>query len=117
MLGNTGFVLSCDISISSIGEVLQRLSLQRKRSTDNDFIEIVSFPAPAYNLNYTLLDISLASRTLVTQPTSDSSTRASLTFTNTVCSDIAEYKWSVNYYYQTDQSPVERTSNVKVQGK
>ena len=118
MLGNIGFVLRCDISIqTTAGEVLQGISLLRKRSTDTaGFVEIVSFPSPAYNLNYTLVDTTLTSRTAITQPTTDASTSASLTFTNTECSDIAEYKWSVTYYFNTVQPPVERTSDVKVQG-
>ena len=116
MLGNNGFVLQCDILMTTFGESLQGMSLLRKRPTDTNFVEMVSFPAPAFNLNYTLVDITLTSRTTITQPTTDASTSASLTFTNTECSDIAEYKWSVTYYFNTVQPPIERTSDVKVQG-
>ena len=116
MLGNNGFVLRCGISIQTSGEVLQSIYVLRKRSTDTGFVEIVSFPAPLFNLNYTLSDAALTSRTTITQPTTDASTSASLTFKNTECSDIAEYKWSVTYYYQTAQPSVEKTSDVKVQG-
>ena len=116
VFGNNGFELRCGITIETTGEILQGISLQRKREADSDFDEIVSFPAPLFNLNYTLRDNSLSSRTAITQPTTDASTSASLTFTNTECSDIAEYKWSVTYYFNTVQPPVERTSDVKVQG-
>ena len=115
VLGSNGFVLRCDISIPD--ETLQGISLQRKRSTDSNFVEIVSFPSPYFPRNYTLLDNSLSTRTSITQPSTASTTSASLTFENTECSDIAEYKWSVTLYNGTVQPPVDRLSDVKVQGK
>ena len=118
VLGNNGFVLRCAVSVSvATGEALQGISLHRKRSADTNFVKIVSFPAPAFGLNYTLQDSSLTSRTVITQPDTSESTSASLTFSDTQCSDIAEYKWIITYYYQEEQPPIERTSDVKVQGK
>ena len=118
VLGSDGFVLKCDISITTSGEVLQGISLQRKRpKVDTDYVDIVSFPAPSFNLNYTLHDTDLTSRTTITQPTTDASTSAIVTFTNTTCSDKAEYKWIVSYYYQGNPPDIEKTSDVKVQGK
>ena len=116
VLGSNGFVLRLDISITVSGESLQAISLQRKRSTDSDFVKIVSFPAPSLGFNYTLIDTSLTSRTAITQPTTDASTGASLMYLTTECSDIAEYKWIVSYYYQGSPPDVERISDVKIQG-
>ena len=115
VLGSSGFVLKLDISLTAdSGERLLGISLQRKRSIY--FVEIVSFTAPSFGLNYTLHDSTLSSRTAITQPTTDTSTSASLSFTNTKCSDKAQYKWIVSYYYQGFPPSVERISDVKVQG-
>ena len=116
VLGDNGFELRCSINFTS-QEVLQEINLWRKKSTDTDFILIVLFKRLGFPFYYLRLKNSLQSRTVVTQPDRTSATYASITFNDTKCSDIAQYKWIVTFSVNGSDMEKSTTSDVRVRGK
>ena len=99
VLGDNVFRLACTFILTTNPvEQLQGLFLQRKRFSDQDFQDILVYNPPNLNITPTYIDTSLQTRTVVTWPDSSLSTSATLTFNDTLCSDIADYKWVYTYF-------------------
>ena len=84
--------------------------------TDQDFQDILVFNPPYLNITPTYIDTSLQTRTVVTWPDSSLSTSATLTFNDTLCSDIADYKW-VYTYFQSGLGTVQDASTTVINVK
>ena len=101
VLGDNVFRLECTFTLlANPAEQLQGLTLQRKRLTDQDFQNILVFNPLSLNVAPTYIDTALETRTTVTWPDTSLSTSATLTFKNTLCNDIADYKWVYTYFQQ-----------------
>ena len=116
VLGDNVFRLECTFTLTANPvEQLQGLTLQRKR--DQVFENILVFNPPTLNSPPTYIDTLLESRTTVTWPDTSLSTSAKLTFNNTLCSDIADYKWEYSYFQQGQGYSTESTTTaVNIKG-
>lgn len=120
LLGDGDFILQCSFSLSKANppEQLLDVFLTRKKPSQTDFQNIVKFFAPSTRWAAQYFDESLTNRSVVRKPDFNYSTSASVIFSDTRCSDLAVYKWLINYYSADNGSQViERTSEVKVKGK
>ena len=107
------FTLQCSFTRNSTKEVLQQVSLARKRSGDRTFIDIFTFPHPAaHQVPVAVLDKTLETRTITKGPDSSISTsEISVRFKEAICSDIAVYKWTISYHSEQNKTE-EKTSKV-----
>ena len=118
MLGDNVFRLECTFTLTANPvEQLQGLTLMRKKSTDQDFQNILVFGPPNLNIAPTYIDTSLETRTSVTWPDTSLSTSATLTFNNTLCSDIADYKWDYTYFQAGGSGTLQDSSTTVVDVK
>ena len=120
VLGDNIFILQLNFEFTSkYYEQLTGLSLGRKTSDELAFTPIVEFPPPSsVNDPAIYKDTSLESRTVAKYPDSSLSASASLTFNDTLCSDMARYKWAYSIYIPGNGTVIgEQTSvvNIKVE--
>ena len=118
VLGDNIFILQLNFEFTYY-EQLMGLILDRKTSDELAFTNIVEFPPPsAVNDPANYRDTSLESRTVAKSPDSSSSASASLTFNNTLCSDMALYKWAYSIYISGNGTyNGEQTSVVNIKGE
>ena len=117
VLGDEDFALQCTFTLSSNSEQLQGIILGRKRTEDPNFFNILTIPPPS--LSAALIkydDPSLKARTFVKGPDTGLSTSISVRFYSTMCSDIGEYKFGIDYY-SSGLNNTERHGEVKLKGK
>ena len=114
VLGDNVFRLQCTFTLTANNPVEQLLglTLMRKKSTDQDFQNILVFNPPSLNVAPSYIDTSLETRTTVKWPDTSLSTSATLTFNNTLCSDIADYKWEYTYFQSPAGTLQDSSTNV-----
>ena len=112
-MGDNTFTFLCNFTLEANLEKLIGLIVQRKRTGDANFLDVLTI-RPAAPIDY--LDESLEARTIITKPDTSPSTSISVTFNTTQCNDIAEYKLTISYSSGRVMF-LERIRDVKIKGK
>ena len=113
VIGKDKLKLQCNITRTS-NQQLHEIFLERKRSSEKQFSTILMFLLGTH-ANVTYIDTALKSRTFAEDINNGLLTTVSLTFNDTQCSETAQYRWVIPYFwtvYKIDS--IERISDLKV---